>query len=283
VITLPLADRLANIQREDIKSCLGHEIRSYPSRVVLIDPLPHHLDAFGRFVLASPLDRVDIYVGAEYKQLLVLNEDDEVLHWQAIPDGRVSILPGAAESFRVYVDGFLALLACFGECDPFYPKGIRIRSQAEEVELFSAHRLVETLRVTQSPCRDLTLVASSKRLLEIVRLNGRPFDCTKPALAEAIADVSATFELDAVNFGRIHLGQRKPATVRPFQESLSDRAAWLLSLPFPSPDEPACTITTAATSSVPQWLRALRTRTWSMTYAPHLRALAVELDKGRLR
>ena len=280
-LTLPSRiDWIANIEREEIGDWLGHEVRSFACRAYLLDPLPHHLDELGRFVLALPIQSIDIYVDEGYEEISIVGGDGVQLDWQEAPDGRISIFPTDTDVIHIYIDGDLSLALSLAACEPFSPSGIRLRSGNEEAELFAAQPILAALRGNSDSTSDLVLRTPSDLLNRLVKLNGKPIS-DENTITGALSDLDSRFELDARNFGRVSFQKRsQERPQRSLKPSVLSSATWLLSLPQPSSHEPACRITGVRSTDVPRWVRALQARDWSVNYAPHVRALASELRKG---
>lgn len=274
-------NHVLEFEKDDIRTWTGHEIRTRGARAYLIDPLPHHIDEQGVFVLSTPVSRVRVALDSWYNNVLILDSQGKELTWQLATDDSLIISSCAADAF-VYVDGTLVLAMRFESCELFDPHGLRFNANDREVELFSkeAEELFHAIRSSQKSSSDVALGTCNERVYKLLMLNGAPMGSFE-SLLTALLDGDHPFEIDALNFGKICLPSEKENRVVDLLDSqVRGRGQWLLSMPFPSPLIPSCRFPADGRRAVSDWVRQLCSRTWNVEFEPHLRALAHDLRKA---
>lgn len=275
-------NHLLEFEKDDICAWTGHEIRAHGARAYLITPLPHHFDEQGVFVLSSPVSQVRVALDSWYHNVLILDSKGKELVWQLATDDSLIISSHDATDAFVYVDGTLALAMRFESCELFDPHGLRFKTSDREFELFSteAEELLHALRNSQKPLPGVVLGTCNEYVFKLLMLNGAPMDSLESLLI-ALCDGGHQFEIDASNFGKVCLPSEKEDHVVDLLDSrVRDRGQWLLSLPLPPPCIPSCRFPAAGRRIVSDWVRQLCSRTWSVEFEPHLRALAHDLRKA---
>lgn len=275
-------DYVLSFEKDDIRTWVGHEIHERSACAFLIDPLPHHFDLQGVFVLSTPVSTVRVALDAWDKNIFILDSKGDDLVWQrATDDSLIISLYDASDAF-VYVDGNLVLAMRFEACELFAPHGLRLKANDQEVELFSKEAK-EMIRSFRYPCKSscgIALVSCNECVLKLVRLNDAPMN-SEDALQTALSDSDQPFKVDASNFGSVCLPSgKKVSVVSLLAPRVRERGKWLLSLPLPAPGAPICRFPGENGLNTSDWVRPLRARTWSVAFGPHLHALACELRKA---
>lgn len=260
-LTLPSSpESLLNFQAEEIRKWVLHDIRERPPQAILIDPLPHHFDAQGAFVLPQPVDEVRFFIDGGYKNVLVLTNNDDELHWDTKADGTILVSPNGTSNIFVLIDGAVRLALSLEHCALFSPCGIRVKTKNSETELFASEATLGSLRNNLTSLPELQLKAPNDTLLHLVRVNGKQFDSIE-SLKQAFLDVNSDFEIDASNFGRVYLSaDSKEGKEFSLKAQVRDRISWLLTLPFPAPGEVTYRFPGNNREVNPDWFRALCAR-----------------------
>jgi hypothetical protein len=109
-LTLPSEpNHVLKFEKDDLRTWVGHEIHERGASAYLIDPLPHHFDEQGVFVLSTPVSTVRVALDAWNKNVFILDSKGDGLVWQrATDDSLIISLHDASDAF-VYVDGTLVL------------------------------------------------------------------------------------------------------------------------------------------------------------------------------
>lgn len=275
-------NHVLRFEKDDIRTWVGHEIHERGACAYLIDPLPHHFDEQGVFVLSKPVSTVRVALDAWYKNVLILDGKGDELVWQLATDDSLIISLHDANDAFVYVDNTIVLAMRFESCELFAPQGLRLKANDQEVELFSkeAEEIFRAFRSSRKTSCGIALESCNERVLKLLMLNGAPMD-SHESLLTALCDGDHPFEVNASNFGRVCLPSvGKNSVLGLLDPWVRDRGKWLLSLPFPAPSIPSCRFPDENGPNTSDWVRPLRTRTWGVAFEPHLHALAYELRKA---
>jgi hypothetical protein len=281
-LTLPSKpDYVLGFEKDDISTWVGHRIYERKARAYFIDPLPHHLDQQGIFVLSTPISTVQVALDPWEDDVLVLDSKGNHLIWNRAADNSLIISLNDSKDAFTYVDGALVLAMRFEACELFTPTGLRLKNNDQEVELFSkeAEEMIRALRYLHKPMYTILIEASNEHILKLLKLNGAPIDSSE-ALNIALRDRNYPIEVDASNFGKVFLPVRKQdKAVHLVAPKVRDRGKWLLSLPFPPPGAASCRFPGENGPNTPDWVQMLRTRNWSAAFGPYLETLAHELKE----
>jgi hypothetical protein len=169
-VCLPAESSIAESIKSEISNYLEHDIKPARSRLLVLDPSPHHFSTDGEWVVASGADRIRLF-RSEREVVTVRSHEGDVVEVLEVSDDTVefTVLSDGQYKASIRSDSILIRVA---PCTFNQSYGVRLRINDSSYSLAEVTESSTVREQARLNCDTSLLEFESPRIAEITFLNG---------------------------------------------------------------------------------------------------------------